>query len=132
MEVDTEKVNALEANNNEDEPVPETLQPTGFKAVPEPYRSMLLMVFAATTLFGGGAAGQSAFGISEEKLEKTLQSQFEAQDKAIEARFTLQQSKNENANATVVNHGDDIRELLKLVRAIDTRVTKLEAKNGTD
>ena len=131
MEMDTEKVEALEAKaNNKDETVSETSQATGFKAVPEPYRSVLMMVFAAVTLFGGGAAGQMTFGISEEKLEKTLKTQFEQQDKAIEARFELQQSKNENANAVVVNNRDDIRELLKLVRGIDTRVTKLEAKDG--
>lgn len=133
-EVTTEKLKNLEADAKKGNAVPEQT-PTaiqGLKAVPEPFRTLLIMVFIGFGTLGGGAAGQSFFGISEEKLNNTLKSQFEAQDKAIDNKFQLLRVETAGKFDAIESNKEEIREALTVLREMDKRLTKIEAKNGND
>jgi hypothetical protein len=94
------------------------------KSIPEPYRSLILLALAGLGMFGGGAAGQGVFGISEEKLDEKLEQQFEQQAKELEAKFALSRERGTVRDVTLETHTEDIRELLKLVRALEREIDK--------
>lgn len=93
------------------------------KGLPEPYRSIILLLIAGVGMFGGGAAGQSVFGISEEKLNQ----KFVEQDRAIEAKFEVLKAQDQGKQLLVQNNIDDIRELQGLVRELEKRLAKAES-----
>lgn len=131
--IDTEKLTPEqreEAKPGKDDKMSEAKQVA--KGLPEPYRSIILLIIAGLGMFGGGAAGQSVFGISEEKLNTTLEQKFDEQDKAIEAKFEILKAQNAGKDLVVKNNTDDIREALTLLRDMDKRLTTVEAELGKD
>lgn len=132
-EVPTEKLEALEADAKtaKDNKGTDSMADT-FRSMPEPFRTILIMLFIGVGTLGGGAAGQSVFGISEEKLNNTLEQQFEQQDESIDNKFQLLRTETAGKFDAIDNNKEDIREALTLLRDMDKRLTKIEAKNGGD
>lgn len=127
--IETDKLTAeqrKEAITTKDDPMSDAKETA--KGLSEPYRSIILLLIAGVGMFGGGAAGQSIFGISEEKLNQTLEQKFSDQDKAIEAKFEILKAQNAGKDLVVSNNTEDIREALTLLRDLDKRLTKLEAR----
>lgn len=98
-------------------------KPMSPNKLPEPFRSIMLLVLAGAGMFGGGAAGQSLFGVSEEKLNQ----KFAEQDRNIDSKFEVLKAQDAGKDLILQQHGDDIREFQTLLRDVDKRLTKVEA-----
>lgn len=97
-----------------------------------------MILTAVLTVVGavfGGAGGQSLFGISEEKMDK----RFEQQQKSFAEKITnstqnldnkmeIIRLQNENSAKSINSNAEEIREMAKAFRGLETRVTKIEAK----
>ena len=127
-EIDTGKLTPeqrKEATTTKEGAMSDDKEPT--KALPEPYRSILLLVMAGVGMFGGGAAGQSVFGISEAKLDQVMEQKFSEQDKAIEAKFEILKAQDAGKQLIITSNSTDIRELKAVIRDVEKRLIKLEA-----
>lgn len=135
-EVDTEKLQALEDNA---EGAPVTAKTDPLAGMPPLVRSLIVLLLGSVLGVSGGAAGQSMFGVSEERLD----SQFEAQEKSIiekiqgsenniNNKIEIIRLQNDNSDRLITTNAAAIADATKRLRDVERRMTRLEAKTGGD
>lgn len=127
-EIETGKLKNLEAKAAAADGTAD--EPTGAAVVqklPEPYRTIMMFVLAAIGFFGGGAAGQSVFGISQDTLDKKLGEQRTAITDDVTRQLEVIQIEARHGNEQTAALQAELRELRKTVQENDRRITKVEA-----
>lgn len=109
------------------------------KKMPEPMRTILIVILGALPLFLGGATGMSFFGVSQEKLDAQFEKQQVNFDRAIEvsgaainSNIEILKVESRQRDAMITANAAALSEMNKIVRDLERRVTRMEARNGTD
>ena len=109
------------------------------KKMPEPMRTILIVILAVIPLAVGGGVGQSVFGVSQDKIDAQFEKQQVNLDRAIEAskadingNIEILKVQSQNRDSMITANANALAEMSKLVRDLERRVTRMEARNGTD
>ncbi len=138
-EVDTEKLEALEdaAGNAEGGNV--TLKPDPLAGFPPWAKSIIVLLLGSFLGVSGGAAGQSVFGVNQETLDVQFQRQesriiekIQTSENNIQNRIEIIRLQNENSDKLITSNTTAVTEVNKILRDVERRLTRLEARTGGD
>jgi len=141
-EVDTEKLKAMEAAAKaaDDHPHGEVdvVDDKGSLSNLNPsQKALLMLIMGVVGTLVGGAGGQSLFGISDDKLERRFQEQekifkekIDGSAGNLENKMEIIRLQNDTSAKSIANNTDEIRQLNKTVRDLESRVVKIEARGG--
>lgn len=133
--VDTEKLEAFEAA----EGAAVTKKPDPLAGLPPWMRSILVLLVGSFLGVSGGAAGQSAFGVSQARLDVQFERQetriiekIQASENNIRNQIEIIRLQNENSDKLITTNTTAITEANKRLRDLEGRMTRLEARTGGD